>query len=106
MVEIAVNQVVLTIVGMAVTSVIGFLVGLLTKHSKREKARIIIDKASARAHIKTAYRRYILEDEHMTIAAYEELLEEYEAYRILGGNGTAKSYMQEIEAKKPYLVTD
>lgn len=71
-----------------------------------EKARIIIEKASARAHIKAAYRRFIIDQEHMTIASYEELAEEYEAYRALGGNGTAKAYMEEIMALKPYLVTE
>lgn len=71
-----------------------------------ERARIVIEKASARAHIKEAYQRYVIEGHKMTIAAYEELTEEYEAYRILGGNGTAKAYMEEITAKVPYLVTD
>lgn len=76
------------------------------ERAELERARIIIEKASARAHVKHAYERYVINGEHMTIAAYEELLEEYEAYTILGGNGTAKSYMAEILKLKPYLVTD
>lgn len=106
MVDIAVNQAVIAVVGMVATGVIGYLAGLLKRLTKREKARIIIDKASARAHVKEAYQRYVIEGHKMTIAAYEELTEEYEAYRILGGNGTAKAYMEEITAKVPYLVTD
>lgn len=106
MVEIALNQAVVAVVGMVATGVIGYLAGLLKRLTKREKARIIIDKASARAHVKEAYQRYVIEGHKMTIAAYEELTEEYEAYRILGGNGTAKAYMEEITAKVPYLVTD
>lgn len=77
-----------------------------SRDSDVEKARVIIEKASARAHVKHAYERYVINGEHMTIAAYEELLEEYEAYRLLGGNGTAKAYMEEIMKLKPYLVTD
>lgn len=106
MFEVAVNQAVIAVVGMVATGVIGYLAGLLKRLTKREKARIIIDKASARAHVKEAYQRYVIEGHKMTIAAYEELTEEYEAYRILGGNGTAKAYMEEITAKVPYLVTD
>ncbi len=106
MLEVAVNQAVVAVVGMVATGVIGYLAGLLKRLTKREKARIIIDKASARAHVKEAYQRYVIEGHKMTIAAYEELTEEYEAYRILGGNGTAKAYMEEITAKVPYLVTD
>lgn len=106
MVEIAFNQAVVTVVGMVATGVIGYLAGLLKRLTKREKARIIIEKASARAHIKEAYQKYVIEGHTLTIAAYEELLEEYEAYQLLGGNGTAKAYMQEIMALKPYLVTD
>lgn len=106
MVDIALNQAVIAVVGMVATGVIGYLAGLLKRLTKREKARIIIDKASARAHVKEAYQRYVIDGHKMTIAAYEELTEEYEAYRILGGNGTAKAYMEEITAKVPYLVTD
>lgn len=106
MIEIALNQMVVSIAGMVATGVIGFLVGMLKKHNKYEKARIIIEKASARAHIKEAYQKYIIEGQHMTIAAYEEILEEYEAYRIMGGNGTAKAYMNEIMKLKPYLVLE
>lgn len=106
MFEVAVNQAVVAVVGMVATGVIGYLAGLLKRLTKREKARIIIDKASARAHVKEAYQRYVIEGHKMTIAAYEELTEEYEAYHILGGNGTAKAYMEEITAKVPYLVTD
>ena len=76
------------------------------KDSKVEQARIIIEKASARAHILSAYEKCIINGEHLTIARYEELLEEYEAYTLLGGNGTAKRYMEEIKALKPYLVID
>lgn len=106
MIEVALNQFLLTAVGMLATGVIGYLAGRLKQHSKREKARITIEKASARAHVKEAYQKYVIEGAHMTIASYEELLEEYEAYVILGGNGTAKAYMKELEAMKPYLVTE
>lgn len=106
MIEIALNQAVVAIVGFAIAGVLGYLVGKMKSLSKFEKARIIIEKASARAHIKEAYQRYVIEKQRMTIAAYDELLEEYEAYQIMGGNGTAKAYMGEIVKLKPYLVLE
>lgn len=42
----------------------------------------------------------------MSISTYDELLEEYEAYKLLGGNGTGERYMNEIKALKPYLIID
>lgn len=106
MIEITINQAVVTCVGLVVTAVLGYFVGKLKRLSKVEKARIVIEKASARAHILSAYERYIIKGEHMSVSRYDELNEEYEAYVTLGGNGTAKRYMEEIKALKPYLVTD
>lgn len=104
--EITVNQAVIALVGFGVTTLLGYCLGKLKRLSKVEKARISIEKASARAHVLAAYEKYIIGGAHMTVARYEELLEEYEAYTILGGNGTAKRYMEEIKELKPYLVTD
>ena len=106
MIEIALNQAVIAVVGMAATGVMGFLIGLLKQHSKKEKARIEIEKATARKDIFDAYEKYVLRGEHMTIARYDEITREYKAYTILGGNGTAKAYMEEIMALKPYLVIE
>lgn len=71
-----------------------------------EAAMREILKALARQMILDAYEKYIIHGEHLTIARYEELLRVYEAYKALGGNGTAEAYMREIIARKPYLVTD
>ena len=106
MLEITINQAIIALVGFCVTSALGYCLGRLKRLTKVERARITIEKASARAHILEAYEKYIIGDAHMTVARYEELLEEYEAYTILGGNGTAKRYMEEIKALKPYLVID
>lgn len=106
MIEVAVNQAVIAVVGCVMTGVIGFFAGKFKRLTKVERARIVIEKASARAHIKAAYKRYIIDGEHMSISAYDELLEEYDAYTVLGGNGTAKRYMEEIKELKPYLVID
>ena len=106
MLEVTINQAVIAVVGFFVAGFLGYLVGKIKRLSKVEKARIIIEKASARAHILAAYERYIIRGEHMSVSRYDELNEEYEAYTTLGGNGTAKRYMEEIRQLKPYLITD
>lgn len=101
------NEALTTIVGMAVAGVLGFLVAQLKRLTKLDKARIEIDKCTARRDIFDAYEDYIVRGKHMTISRYDELEREFEAYLVLGGNGTAKKYMEEIRAKKkPYLVVD
>lgn len=42
----------------------------------------------------------------MSISTYDDLLEEYEAYKLLGGNGTGERYMAVIKKLKPFLITD
>ena len=95
-----------TAVEQLIASVIGFLAAQVKHLTKYQRARLIIDKASAREHIKNAYEKYVIDGKHMSISAYDDLLEEYEAYKLLGGNGTGERYMKEIKALKPYLSTE
>ena len=101
-----VNQIVLTAIGIAVGGAIGYVTGVFKKSRASEKAMATIMKALARDYVKDAYQKYIVEEHTMTIAAYDELGEVYEAYRILGGNGTAKKYMEKLRAREPFLVTE
>lgn len=100
------EQVITAVISISVGGVIGFLVGLLKRLTKQERARVAIEKALARDYIKDAYQKYVVEGHKMTIAAYDELMEVYEAYVALGGNGTAKALMAELIKLKPYLVID
>lgn len=104
--ELVMNQVATTIAGMVATGVIGYLAATMKKNGKIEKARIEIEKATARQDIFDAFERYVVRGEHMTIARYDEIIREYEAYKVLGGNGTAEAYMAEIKKKRPYMVTE
>ncbi len=106
MVSAAAEELITAVVGLIASGIIGFLIAQVKHLSKYQKARLIIDKASARDHIKTAYEKYVIGGKKMSISTYDELLEEYEAYKLLGGNGTGERYMQEIKALKPYLITD
>lgn len=104
--ELYVNQIISTVIGIAVGGAIGFVVGMFKKSRASEKAMATIMKALARDYVKDAYQKYIVEEHTMTIAAYDELGEVYEAYRILGGNGTAKKYMEKLKSREPFLVTE
>lgn len=105
--ELIANQIVTTIVGFAIGGIGGFLAGSLRRLSKVEKAKLAISRISAARHIRDDYQRYVLEDRKMTINAYEDSVVEYEAYKVLSnGNTGLDNYMNELLAKKPYLVTD
>lgn len=68
--EIYVNQIVLTAIGIAVGGAIGYVTGVLKKSRASEKAMATIMKALARDYVKDAYQKYIVEEHTMTIAAY------------------------------------
>ncbi len=106
MMDVAFQQVVTTAAGMVATGVLGYLIALAKRHGKVEKARIEIEKATARQDILEAYERYIVRGEHMSITRYDEIIREYNAYKTLGGNGTAEAYIDEIKKKRPFLVTE
>lgn len=95
-----------TVAGMAATGVLGFLVAHVKRLSKFERARIEIEKATARQMIFDAYEEYVVKGKKLTIARYDELLRIFDAYIALGGNGTAKKYIEAIKALRPYLVID
>lgn len=101
-----IEQGVTTLVAMAVTGVLGFLIARVKHLSKFEQARVEIEKAMARQMIFDAYEDYVVKGKKLTIARYDELLRIFDAYTALGGNGTAKQYMEAIKALKPYLVVD
>ena len=103
MISAATEQLITSIVGLLASGVIGFLIAQVKNLTKYQRARLIIDKASAREHIKTAYQKYVIDGKKMSISTYDELLEEY---KLLGGNGTGERYMNEIKALKPYLIID
>lgn len=106
MISAAGEELITTIVGMAVTGVLGFLIARIKHLTKFDRARIEIEKAMARQMIFEAYEKYVIRHEKLTIARYDELLRIFDAYTALGGNGTAKKYMEEIKALRPYLVID
>lgn len=90
----------------AAAAIAGYCIAKVTHLTKKEKARMTVDKCTSRKYIFDAYERYIVRNEHMSTARYDEILDLYDAYKTLGGNGTAENYMNEIKQKNPYLITE
>lgn len=88
------------------TGVFGYLVAMLRKRTKEERATAKIIKALGRKEIMDAYQTYIVDERHMSVERFEQLTEIFEAYTDLGGNGTARRMYKEIKAKRPWIVTD
>lgn len=99
------NDVFNQIITVSAAGIAGFFIAKVTHLTKKERARMVVDKCTSRKYIFDAYERYIVRAEHMSTARYDELLDLYDAYKTLGGNGTAERYMDEIRQKNPYLIT-
>lgn len=99
-------QLIVALLPSVATGIFGYLVAMLRRRTKEERATAQIIKALGRKEIMDAYQLYIVEGHRMTVERFEQLTEIYEAYTTLGGNGTAKRMYEEIKAKRPWIVTD
>lgn len=93
------------IVTSAATAAVGYFVGKMRNHKedkeqqeKIDKARITIEKATARRLIFEAHKDYVEDSKPLTIDRFREITETFDAYSVLGGNGTAKKFYEEISA--------
>lgn len=99
------NEVFNQVVTAGAAGVAGFLICKLTGLTKRERARLEIDKCTAREYIRNAYKEHVIEGHIITEKRREELDKAFNAYTTLGGNGTAKQYMEAIREIPITLVT-
>lgn len=104
--DAAFAQLVLPLMTSLVTGAAGYLVAMLRKRTKEDRATAKVIKAMARKEIMDAYQLYVAEGRHMTVERFDQLTEIFEAYIDLGGNGAAKRMYEEIKAKRPWIVTD
>lgn len=96
-----------TIVTVIASAVAGYLLGFISKYSKRNKAVYTILKCVARNDIRDYYERYVVRGEHLSEARYNEIVDEFDAYEVVGGNGQATNqYMDEIRNVRPWMITD
>ena len=85
---------------------LGYLIALLKNKTKLEKAMLKIAKASARKEIVDAYEEYVVRKKKLTVERYDELVETFDAYIELSGNGTTKRLWEEIQKVRPWIVMD
>lgn len=99
-------QILLALLPSVATGAFGYLAALHRRRTKEDEAISKVIKALGRKEIMDAYQLYIVEGHRMTVERFEQLTEVYEAYTVLGGNGTAKRMYEEIKAKRPWIVID
>lgn len=115
--ELIITQLIVSVVGFVIATVGGVVAGFFAgkykerKQAKKERdeideARIKIEKATARRLIFEAYEDHFIQQKHLTVDRKREITETFEAYSLLGGNGTAKEYYTTLMEIPTYLVTD
>lgn len=106
MYELVANQIVITVVvtvvGMCLAAVSGYVVGV----SKHSKARRTIDECVARNEIRQAFEDYVVNGKKLTASRYDELEKLFDAYLTMGWNGSGKKWIAEIREKVPFLIVD
>lgn len=95
-----------TIVTVCISALCGFFCAQAKRFGKREKAEREILKSMARKEILDAHERYVIHHERMSVERYHEMIQICDAYTDLGGNGSAKPFIDDLKATKPYLLTE
>lgn len=94
-----------TVITVLMSGVVGFLIARVKRFGKRERAEREVLKAMARKEILDAHERYIVNGESMSVDRYDEMIRICDAYTDLGGNGSAKPFIDALKAKQPWTVT-
>lgn len=102
----AIYQVAMTVVCASASALVGWLLAMAKKQRAEEKAISQIIRALARREIMDAYQAHVVEGRKLSVERCEQLVEIYDAYRALSGNGTVERMFKEIMAKRPWVVTD
>lgn len=96
------------LVSWAITGALGALVGFLaTKlhtRTKYDRSMQIGMRCLLRKEIVDAYDRFIVEGKPISVERKREVIEAYEAYHDLGGNGVITEMYEEIKDKDTYIV--
>lgn len=106
MAEIAFENGFVTIVTVLVSAALGFLAAQVKRLGKREQAEREILKTIARKEILDTHERYVIKGERMSVERYHEIQSLCSSYTDLGGNGSAKPFIKDLLAVRPYLLTE
>lgn len=100
------NDVFNSIVTAAAAGVAGFFIAKVTHLTKKERARLEIDKCTAREYVRNAYREHVIDGHAITEKRWEEIEKAFNAYTALGGNGTAAQYMSKLREIPVTMITE
>lgn len=100
------NEVFNQIVTVAAAGIAGFFIAKFTGFTKKERARVEIDKITVREYITNAYNSHVIQGHPVTQKRREELDRAFDAYTTLGGNGTARQFMDAIREIPVTLVVE
>ena len=96
------------LVSWAITGALGALVGFLaTKlhtRTKYDKSMQIGMRCLLRKEIVDAYEKFIVDKKPISVERKREIIEAYDAYHDLGGNGVITDMFNEIKDKDTYIV--
>ena len=96
------------LVSWAITGALGALVGFLaTKlhtRTKHDRSMQIGMRCLLRKEIVDAYEKFIVDGKPISVERKREVIEAYEAYHDLGGNGVVSDMFEEIKDKDTYIV--
>lgn len=91
-----ITVIIVQIITLIVAGAAGFLCGISRKTLTRLNAFERGMKASLRRDLVDSYERYVQEGQVLTIERKHEIVDAYEAYSALGGNGTGKQMYEAI----------
>lgn len=100
------NDIFNQVLTIAAAGIAGYFVAKVAGLTKKERARVEIDKITVREYITNAYTDHVINGHPITQKRREELDRAFEAYTILGGNGTAKQFMDALREIQVTLVIE
>lgn len=90
------NQITSQIVSIIVAAACGWLGAKVTTLRKRDEALYCGMRVLLRASLYEAYDEYVTQQRPLSLERKREIIEAWEAYDALGGNGTGKQLYDEL----------
>ena len=90
------NPITSQIVSIIVAALCGWLASQYTRMRKKDEALYLGMKVLLRAALYEAYDEYVTQQRPLSLERKREIIEAWEAYDALGGNGTGKQLYEEL----------
>lgn len=106
MISVDFGAILTSLVGMAATGLVGYLVGIARERSTTRKAEREILSSMALKDIEDCHERYVVRKEKMTIARRERIVKLCHGYTTLYPESKEDPIIISLLAVKPYQVID